>query len=40
MDTPHVHVDRVACPWLATRLLDLEAEFLVAAKRNVLERAR
>ena len=24
----HVHVDRVACPWLITRFIDSEAEFL------------
>ncbi len=24
----HVHVDRVACPWLITRFVDTEAEFL------------
>lgn len=24
----HVHVDRVACPWLITRFVDNEAEFL------------
>ncbi len=24
----HVHVDRVACPWLITRFIDAEAEFL------------
>jgi hypothetical protein len=23
----HVHVDRVACPWLITRFIDAEAEF-------------
>ncbi|HEX8991349.1 MAG TPA: chromate resistance protein ChrB domain-containing protein [Anaerolineales bacterium] len=26
----HVHVDRVACPWLITRFVDNEAEFLFA----------
>ena len=26
----HVHVDRVACPWLITRFIDNEAEFLFA----------
>jgi len=36
----HVHVDRVACPWLITRFLDSEAEFLFAAKSSVLERAQ
>jgi len=24
----HVHVDRIACPWLITRFIDSEAEFL------------
>jgi len=24
----HLHVDRVACPWLITRFIDSEAEFL------------
>jgi hypothetical protein len=24
----HVHVDRVACPWLITRFVDSEAEFM------------
>ena len=24
----HIHVDRVACPWLITRFIDNEAEFL------------
>ena len=24
----HVHVDRVACPWLISRFIDSEAEFL------------
>jgi hypothetical protein len=24
----HVHVDRVACPWLITRFVDSAAEFL------------
>jgi hypothetical protein len=24
----HVHVDRVACPWLITRFIDNNAEFL------------
>jgi hypothetical protein len=33
----HVHVDRVACPWLITRFVDSEAVFLFAPKRKVLE---
>jgi hypothetical protein len=35
----HVHVDRVACPWLISRFIDSEAEFLFAPKSQVLERA-
>ena len=35
----HVHVDRVACPWLITRFIDSEAEFLFAPKSRVLETA-
>ena len=31
----HVHVDRVACPWLITRFIDNEAEFLFAPKSQV-----
>ena len=39
----HVHVDRVACPWLVTRFIDSDAEFLFVPKSEVLkiaERAR
>ena len=35
----HVHVDRVACPWLITRFVDSEAEFLFVAKSKVIETA-
>jgi hypothetical protein len=35
----HVHVDRVACPWLIARFIDSEAEFLFVAKTKVLEAA-
>ncbi|MBI5651886.1 MAG: chromate resistance protein [Chloroflexi bacterium] len=31
----HVHVDRVACPWLITRFVDNQAEFLFAPKNQV-----
>jgi hypothetical protein len=31
----HVHVDRVACPWLIRRFVDSEAEFLFSAKSEV-----
>lgn len=33
----HVHVDRVACPWLITRFIDSNADFLFVAKNQVLE---
>ena len=33
----HVHVDRVACPWLVTRFIDSEAEFIFVPRREVLE---
>ena len=31
----HVHVDRVACPWLITRFVDSEAEFVFAPKAAI-----
>ena len=31
----HVHVDRVACPWLITRFVDNEAEFLFVPKSQI-----
>jgi hypothetical protein len=31
----HVHVDRVACPWLITRFIDSEAEFLFVPRSQV-----
>jgi hypothetical protein len=31
----HVHVDRVACPWLIRRFVDSEAEFLFVAPSDV-----
>lgn len=31
----HVHVDRVACPWLITRFIDSEAEFLFVPKNQI-----
>ena len=31
----HVHVDRVACPWLITRFIDYEAEFLFVPKSQI-----
>ena len=33
----HVHVDRVACPWLIKRFIDSEAEFIFVPKSQVLE---
>jgi len=35
----HVHVDRVACPWLITRFIDSDAEFLFVPKSKVMEMA-
>jgi hypothetical protein len=32
----HVHVDRVACPWLISRFVDAGAEFLFVAASEVL----
>ncbi len=31
----HVHVDRVACPWLISRFVDSEAEFIFAPRNQV-----
>lgn len=31
----HVQVDRVACPWLITRFVDSEAEFLFVPKTEI-----
>ena len=31
----HIHVDRVACPWLITRFIDNEAEFLFVPKGEI-----
>ena len=33
----HVHVDRVACPWLITRFIDNEAEFLFVPASQIEE---
>jgi len=35
----HVHVDRVACPWLIRRFIDSDAEFLFVPPDQVMERA-
>jgi len=31
----HVHVDRVACPWLISRFVDVQAEFLFVPKGEI-----
>jgi hypothetical protein len=31
----HVHVDRVACPWLITRFIDSEAEFIFVPRSEI-----
>ena len=36
----HVHVDRVACPWLITRFIDNEAEFLFLPASQIEKVAR
>jgi len=36
----HVHVDRVACPWLITRFVDSQAEFIYVPKSRVMEVVR
>ena len=33
----HVHVDRVACPWLIKRFIDNQAEFLFVPKSMVMQ---
>jgi hypothetical protein len=35
----HVHVDRVACPWLISRFVDSDAEFFFVPASLVKERA-
>ena len=36
----HVHVDRVACPWLIARFVDNEAEFLFVPKNQIEQVAK
>jgi len=36
----HVHVDRVACPWLISRFIDSDAEFIFVPKSQVEQIAR
>jgi hypothetical protein len=33
----HVHVDRVACPWLITRFVDNQAQFLFAPASQIAQ---
>ena len=35
----HVHVDRVACPWLISRFVDSEAEFIFVPSGMIAETA-
>lgn len=36
----HVHVDRVACPWLIKRFIDSEAEFIFVSQSQVEQVAK
>jgi len=36
----HVHVDRVACPWLISRFVDSQAEFIYVPKGRVADVVR
>lgn len=36
----HVHIDRVACPWLITRFIDSDAEFLFVPASQIEKVAR
>ncbi|MBE3119936.1 MAG: chromate resistance protein [Candidatus Atribacteria bacterium] len=36
----HVHVDRVACPWLITRFVDSDAEFLFVPRNQIEKEAK
>jgi hypothetical protein len=36
----HVHVDRVACPWLITRFIDNQATFIFTALKNIVDTAK
>jgi hypothetical protein len=36
----HVHVDRVACPWLITRFIDNQATFIFTALKNIVVTAK
>lgn len=36
----HVHVDRVACPWLIKRFVDNQAEFIFVTRELVMDTAK
>ncbi len=36
----HVHVDRVACPWLISRFIDSQAEFLFVPANQIEQAAK
>lgn len=36
----HIHVDRVACPWLISRFIDKNAQFLFMPKEEILDYAK
>lgn len=36
----HIHVDRVACPWLISRFIDSDAEFIFVPKSQVEQVAK
>lgn len=36
----HVHVDRVACPWLIKRFVDKEAQFIFLPKDQIMDFAK
>lgn len=40
MTRAHVHVDRVACPWLIKRFIDSQAEFIFVSRDMVSAEAR
>ncbi len=36
----HIHVDRIACPWLIRKFIDRDAQFIFAPADKVMEMAR
>jgi hypothetical protein len=36
----HIHVDRVACPWLIKRFIDNSATFIFTAQKNIEQLAK